>query len=75
MSAVALAVVIGVVGAARLTRVIVFDDYPPAISFRVWWDSLTNDGAWSKLVHCPWCMGPWITLIMIASFLVSFLAP
>lgn len=70
-----LAVIVGVVGSARLTRVITIDDYPPTIAIRIWWDTITKDGAWSKLVHCPWCMGPWITLIALASFVVSFLHP
>ena len=70
-----LAVIVGVVGAARLTRVITIDDYPPSMALRIWWDTVTNDGVWAKLVHCPWCMGPWITLIALLSFLVSFLAP
>jgi hypothetical protein len=70
-----LAVIVGVVGAARLTRVITIDDYPPTIAIRIWWDTVTRDGAWSKLVHCPWCMGPWITLGALVSFVVSFQHP
>lgn len=70
-----LAVVIGVVGAARLTRVLTIDDYPPAIAIRMWWQKVTRDGPWAKLVTCPWCAGPWLTLLMVASFLVSFTAP
>ena len=70
-----LAVIDGVVGAARLTSVLTIDDYPPSIAIRVWWQGLTKDGAWAKLVTCPWCAGPWITLIMLASFIVSFLHP
>jgi hypothetical protein len=45
-----LAVIVGVVGAARLTRVLTIDDYPPSIAIRVWWQGLTKDGAWAKLV-------------------------
>lgn len=70
-----LAVVVGVVGSARLTRVITIDDYPPTIAIRIWWDTITKDGAWSKLVHCPWCMGPWVTLAALGSFIVSFANP
>jgi hypothetical protein len=70
-----LAVLVGVIGAARLTRVLTIDDYPPSIAIRVWWQGVTKDGDWAKLVTCPWCAGPWITLIMIISFLVSFLHP
>jgi hypothetical protein len=70
-----LAVIVTVVGSARLTRVLVYDDYPPAIKLRIWWDTVTHDGPWAKLLHCPWCMGPWITLIAVISFLASFVAP
>jgi len=68
-----IAVVVGVVGAARLTRVLTYDDYPPSIAVRVWWQKVTKDGPWAKLVSCPWCAGPWITLIMIVSFIVAAL--
>jgi hypothetical protein len=70
-----LAVVVTVVGSARLTRVITHDDYPPAMALRIWWDTVTKDGPWAKLVHCPWCLGPWVTLGAIVSFLVSFSHP
>ena len=70
-----LAVIVTVVGSARLTRVITHDDYPPAMALRIWWDTVTNDGPWAKLVHCPWCMGPWVTAVALGSFLLSFLAP
>lgn len=70
-----LAVVVGVVGAARLTRVLVFDDYPPAIATRIWWDRVTKDGPWSKLVHCPWCAGPWIMAVCLAWYVASWAAP
>jgi hypothetical protein len=70
-----LAVIIGVIGAARLTRILTIDDFPLSVKIRVWWQGLTKDGEWAKLVTCPWCAGPWITLGMVISFLVSFTAP
>jgi len=70
-----LATIITVVGAARLTRILTIDDYPPSVAIRIWWQKITRDGSWAKLVTCPWCAGPWITLIAIASFLVSFTTP
>jgi hypothetical protein len=70
-----LAVIVGVVGSARLTRVITYDDYPLTIKLRIWWDTVTHDGPWAKLAHCHWCMGPWVTLIALVSFLLSFLHP
>lgn len=62
------AVIVGVVGSARLTRILTIDDYPPAIAIRIWWQRVTNDGPWAKLVTCPWCAGPWITLVALAWF-------
>ena len=70
-----IALVIGVVGAARLTRILTHDDYPPAIAIRIWWYKITDDGPWAKLVSCPWCAGPWIFAITLGSFVVSFLHP
>lgn len=70
-----LAVIVAVVGAARLTRVLTIDDYPPSIAVRMWWDRITNDGPWSKLVHCPWCFGPWAMLAALLSFLASPIHP
>jgi hypothetical protein len=70
-----LAVIVAVVGAARLTRILTYDDYPPAIAIRVWWQGVTKDGPWAKLVTCPWCAGPWIMLICLGWFLLSFVAP
>lgn len=60
-----------VLSAGRLTRVLVAEDYPPSIKVRMWWDKVTKDGPWSKLVHCPWCMGPWITLVLMVWAVLS----
>lgn len=70
-----LAVVVLVVGAARLTRILTYDDFPLSIAIRVWWQKTTKDGPWAKLVTCPWCAGPWITLIALASFIVATYVP
>lgn len=70
-----LAGIVAIVGAARLTRILTHDDFPLSIKVRMWWDRVTHDGAWAKLVHCPWCAGPWIFLAALVSFLVSFVSP
>lgn len=59
---VALAVVVGILSAARLTRLLTQDSFPPAAWLRMKWDELTDDGPWSTLAHCHWCMGPWMVL-------------
>jgi hypothetical protein len=60
------AVLVAVVGTARLTRLLVFDTYPPAAWVRARWDGLTKDGPWSVLVHCGYCAAPWIAVVTIA---------
>lgn len=70
-----LAAVVAVIGAARLTRLVTYDDYPPAIALRMWWDRVTDDGPWAKLAHCPWCFGPWAFGAAALSFLLTFVYP
>ena len=56
-------VIVGVIASGRITRLIVNDDYPPIVKFRIWWDNHVT-GLWNKLMHCPWCLGPWVTLVV-----------
>jgi hypothetical protein len=58
-------------GVGRLARVITYDDFPPSIKVRIWWDKLTHDGPWSKLVHCFWCLTPWLMLFALAWFVAG----
>ena len=55
--------VVGIIAAARITRLVVADDYPLSIRLRIWWDKKVK-GPWNKLLHCPWCFGPWATLLV-----------
>lgn len=70
-----LAVLIAILGAARLTRLVVHDTWPPVAHFRAWWSGVTNEGEWEKLFHCHWCFGPWAMALAIGTFLLSFIAP
>lgn len=56
------AVIIGTLSAARLTRLITQDSFPPAVWLRIKWDTLTDDSGWNVLFHCHWCMAPWMVL-------------
>jgi hypothetical protein len=56
---------------ARLTRLLVNDDWPPSTWFRIKWDTITKDGIWSKIVHCPWCASPYIAAILLAWAVLS----
>lgn len=70
----ALSVVVAILGAARLTRLIVHDTFPPIVAMRIWYlDHVSEE--WGKLVECHWCMGPWMTLIAILTWLPTFWHP
>ena len=56
------AVIVGTLSAARLTRVVTHDSFPPAVWLRIKWDTLTDGSGWNTLFHCHWCMAPWMTL-------------
>jgi hypothetical protein len=60
-----LAILTGVTGVARLTRIVVYDDYPPAMWWRDTWGEITKHGPWEKLFTCWWCLAPWIALVAI----------
>jgi hypothetical protein len=65
------AIIVAVIGVGRLTRVITYDDFPPAVAFRIWWSRITKDGPWAKLVHCAWCLSPWIMAIAVGWYLIG----
>lgn len=67
-----LAVVVALIGSARLTRILTYDDFPPAVWLRITWAKVTKDGSWAKLAQCYWCAGPWVTLFAIVTFLLTF---
>lgn len=51
-----------ILASARLTRAIVFDDFPPSKWIRDRWDAKTGGTGWNELFHCPYCMGVWVSL-------------
>jgi carbon starvation protein CstA len=65
------AVLVTVVAAARLTRLLVQDTFPPVRWLRDRWDVLTEGSTWNMLMHCHWCMGAWTTLLVGGSGLLS----
>lgn len=54
---------------ARATRALVFDDFPPVVRLRGWWDGKTIGSGWNELFHCPYCLGFWLALpaVVLAS--------
>lgn len=70
------AALVAILATARLTRLLVVDSWPPAAWLRIKWDSLTaekdgEDGPWGALVHCPWCMAPWMAVVVFGSGLLT----
>lgn len=62
----AVAALLVVVTAARLTRLITQDAYPPVAWLRAKWDDATDGSDWNIMLHCHWCLAPWLTLPMLA---------
>lgn len=59
------AVIVGVLSTGRLTRLVVADQFPPAVWLRIKWDTYTEEGrleGWNLLLHCHWCLAPWMAI-------------
>lgn len=78
--------VVAILCAARLTRLLAFDEWPPTIWLRDRWDAVTRPVAdddhvvrehpWRKLLHCPYCLAPWmLLLVMLAALLAGYRIP
>lgn len=72
------AIVVGVFGAARLTRLITHDHYPPAEAVRGWWlkrtwdDETNSEGRWGLLATCHWCASPYVfALALLTAWLTD----
>jgi hypothetical protein len=68
-----LAIPVAMFGVGRLSRVVVYDDFPASIKLRIWWGRITSrengeDGPWTKLLNCFWCFTPWLTLVAMIWF-------
>jgi hypothetical protein len=56
----AAAATVGVVAAARLTRLVTKDHWPPMSWARRKYVELTNGTEWSVLAECPFCVAPYV---------------
>ena len=56
----AAAATVGVVAAARLTRLVTKDHWPPMSWARRKYVELTKDTEWSVLAECPFCVAPYV---------------
>lgn len=60
-----IAVAIVTVGAsARLTRLVIHDDFPPIAWFRDKMLDRFETSSWSLLLVCPYCLSFWTTLLV-----------
>lgn len=56
----------------RVTRLIVADAWPPTERLRDWVEDRTGpESGWSYLVHCPWCMSPYVAALCVLLTAVS----
>lgn len=54
--------IVTIISASRITRLITWDVFPPAVWLRMRWDKVTKDGSWAVLAHCGYCFSFWATL-------------
>jgi hypothetical protein len=71
----AAAALVGVVGVARLTRLLTSDAYPPSVWVRTTWANLVRHGQWEPLVTCPFCASPYIAAASLAWVLTAGVRP
>lgn len=63
---------VGIVGTARLVRLVTYDSYPPAAWLRAKWAGLMDEDGdskrsqWAVLLTCPFCLSPYLTAANIA---------
>jgi len=67
-----LTILVGVLGVARLTVILVYDDFPPAMALRnAYWRLVGVGGLWSQLFRCWWCMAIWVAAICIGMYVAG----
>jgi hypothetical protein len=69
------AFLVGVLAVARVTRLIVDDDWPPIVWLREWYVvDLCKGNKWGELVGCSFCMSTWVGLPWLLAAWASGLA-
>lgn len=70
------AAVVAVLGVGRWARLVVYDTFPPAEWLRQRWVKVTlKREGWRPLFFCWWCFTPWLMLVCIGWFLLTFAVP
>jgi hypothetical protein len=62
----AAAVPVGIVAAARLTRLVTKDHWPPMSWVRNKYTEMTKGTEWSVLAECPFCVAPYVVAADLA---------
>lgn len=66
---------VAITSAARITRLVTADKWPPVVWLRLRWDALTDKPAkpgsqglraWNLLLHCGYCFSFWAMAAIIA---------
>lgn len=60
-----LTIAVAVLGVARFTVVVVYDDFPPTAWWRDRWSIWTANTGWDSLFTCWWCFSFWAALACI----------
>lgn len=54
-----------VTGSARLTRLLVIDEFPPIAALRNAFEDATDGSKWQRLTMCGYCMSFWATALVV----------
>lgn len=71
------AIAVAILGVGRWARLLTYDRFPPAMAVRQGWTNWVTKhkhDTWNDLFYCQWCLAPWLMLICIGWFALSFLA-
>lgn len=60
------AFLVGSLAVARITRMVFHDSFPPMAWVRSKWDEKTEGSQWNDLLHCPFCIAPYVTTVILA---------
>lgn len=65
--------IVTIMSAARITRLVTADHYPPSMWVRMKWHQITKDGDWALLVDCPYCFAVWASgFVLLWGYLSDF---
>lgn len=64
-------VLVTIVSAARLSRLLVIDKFPPIKRVRTWYEDKTDGSDWQWLALCAFCMAPWVMVFVFGTGLAA----